>query len=51
VGKQSERVSVGNVWFDEITLMSFEKGKKLEEDYKFGFTPSDADFIDTIEVI
>lgn len=50
VGKQSERVSIGNVWFTELTLMQFEKAKKLEEEYPFGFTPSDADFIDTIEV-
>lgn len=51
VGKQSERVSIGNVWFDELTLISFEKGKKIEEEYKFGFTPSDASFIDTIEIV
>lgn len=50
VGKQSERVSIGNVWFDELTLMQFEKAKKLEEEYKFGFTPSDASFVDTIDV-
>ncbi|MEG0775496.1 phage tail tube protein [Clostridium sp.] len=51
VGKQSERVSIGNVWFDEITLANFEKGKKLEDEYKFGFTPSDASFLDVINVI
>lgn len=50
IGKQSERVSIGNVWFDELTLMQFENAKKSEEEYKFGFTPSDADFLDTIEV-
>ena len=50
IGKQSERVSIGNVWFDELTLMQFENGKKGEDEYKFGFTPSDADFIDTIDV-
>ncbi len=50
VGKQSERVSIGNVWFDELTLIQFEQGKKGEDEYKFGFTASDADFIDTIEV-
>ncbi len=50
VGKQSERVSIGNVWFDELTLMQFEKAKKLEDEYKFGFTPSDASFMDTIDV-
>jgi hypothetical protein len=49
IGKQSESVTIGNVWFDDITLLSFEKGKKVEEEFKFGFTPSDASFIDTIE--
>jgi len=50
VGKQSSRVSIGNVWFDELTLMQFEQAKKLEDEYKFGFTPSDADYLDTIDV-
>jgi hypothetical protein len=50
IGKQSERVSIGNVWFNELTLMQFELKKKLEEEYKFGFTPSDASFMDTIDV-
>jgi len=50
IGKQSERISIGNVWFTELTLMQFAKSAKLEEDYPFGFTPSDADFIDTIDV-
>lgn len=50
IGKQSERVSIDNVWFNELTLMQFEKGQKLEEEYPFGFTPSDADFVDTIDV-
>ncbi|HZK53571.1 MAG TPA: phage tail tube protein [Desulfosporosinus sp.] len=50
IGKQSERVSIGNVWFDELTLTQFEKAKKLEDEYKFGFTPSDADYLDTIDV-
>jgi hypothetical protein len=51
VGKQSERVSIGNVWFDDLTLLKFEKGKPMEEEFKGGFTPSDASFLDTIEVI
>lgn len=50
VGKQSSRVSIGNVWFEELTLMQFEQAKKLEDEYKFGFTPSDADYLDTIDV-
>jgi hypothetical protein len=51
VGKQSERVSIGNVWFDELTLMQFEKAKKIEEEYKGGFTPTDASFLDEINII
>ena len=50
IGKQSERVSIGNVWFDELTLTQFEQAKKLEDEYKFGFTPSDADYLDAIDV-
>jgi len=50
IGKQSERISLGNVWFDELTLTQFELAKKLEDEYKFGFTPSDADYLDTIDV-
>ena len=50
IGKQSERVSLDNVWFDELTLTQFENGKKGEDEYKFGFTPSDADYLDTIDV-
>jgi len=50
VGKQSERVSLDNVWFDELTLTQFEIGKKGEDEYKFGFTPDDADYLDTIDV-
>ena len=50
IGKQSERVSIDNVWFPEITLTQFEEAKKLEDEYKFGFTPSDSEFLDTIDV-
>lgn len=50
VGKQSERVSIDNLWFNELTLMQFEKGQKLEEEWPFGFTPSDVEYLDTIEV-
>lgn len=49
VDGQAERVSVDNVWFNELTLMAFEKGKVVEKDFTFGFTPEDATFIETIE--
>lgn len=49
VGKQKERVVINNVWFNELTLMQFEAGQKLEREFPFGFTPSDVEFPDTIE--
>lgn len=48
VDGQKERISIENVWFDEITLMSFEKGKVVEKEYTGGFTPEDSTFIETI---
>lgn len=50
IGKQGERVSIGNVWLNELVLMQFEKGTPSKEEFSFGFTPSDASFIDTIKV-
>lgn len=46
----AERVVIDNVWFNELTLMDFESGKIGETEYPFGFTVSDADFLDTIPV-
>lgn len=45
----SERVVINNVWFNDLTLMQFEKGP-LTREFPFGFTPSDVDFPDMIEV-
>ena len=45
----SERVVINNVWFNELTLMQFAKGV-LTREYPFGFTPSDVEFPDRIEV-
>lgn len=50
IGKQSERVVINNVWFNEVTLLQFEVGQKLEREFPFGFTLSDVEFPDTIEV-
>lgn len=50
VGQQSERVVINNVWFNELTLMQFEKGQVLSVEFPFGFTPSDVDFPDQINV-
>lgn len=45
---QKERCSVDNVWFNTLTLMSFEKGKVVEKEFPFGFTPEDARFIESV---
>lgn len=45
---QKERISVENVWFNELTLMTFEKGKVVEKEYNGGFTPEDSVFIEEI---
>lgn len=46
----SERVVINNVWFNDLVLMQFETGQKLERDFPFGFTVSDVDFPDLIPV-
>lgn len=46
---QKERVSIDNVWFNKLDLMSFEKGKVVEKEYPFGFTPEDAAYVETVE--
>lgn len=47
-GEQEERISIDNVWFNELLLHKFEKGTVTEEEFSFGFTPSDASFVDEI---
>lgn len=49
VDGQKERVSVDNVWFNELTLMTFKKGEVVNKGFPFGFTPEDAMFIETVE--
>jgi len=44
----SERTIINNVWFNEVTLMQFEKAQKLEREFPFGFTPSDVEFPDLV---
>ncbi|WP_427114142.1 phage tail tube protein [Megasphaera sueciensis] len=48
VDKQKERCSIDNVWFNELAIMNFEKGKVVEKEFPFGFTPEDASFMETI---
>lgn len=49
VDGQKERSSIDNVWFKELSLMDFEKGKVVEKEFPFGFTPEDASFIETVD--
>ena len=49
VDGQKERCSIDNVWFKELSLMDFEKGKVAEKEFPFGFTPEDASFIETVD--
>ncbi len=49
IDAQKERVTVDNVWFNKLSLMNFEKGKVVEKEYPFGFTPEDATFTETVE--
>lgn len=52
VGGQDERIQIDNVWFNELTLLSFEKGAgKTEQEIPFGFTPTETRYLDTIEVM
>lgn len=43
-GKQEERVSFDNVWFNELTLASFARGEVVGDTFPFGFTPEDVGF-------
>lgn len=49
VGRQEERISFDNVWFNELTLMNFEKNKVVEAEYPFGFTPSDVRYLSSVD--
>lgn len=49
-GEQIESTVIGNVWFDKITLTSFEKGSAGSQEIPFGFTPSSVDMPETIDV-
>lgn len=46
---QKERCILDNVWFNELLLMTFEKGQVVEKEFTFGFTPEDAAFVETVD--
>ena len=42
----AERIALHNCWFNDLTLMSFENGKTVEEEFSGGFTSFD--YLDSI---
>lgn len=48
-GKQEERISYDNVWFNELSLAAFTRGEVVGETFPFGFTPNDAEFENEIK--
>ena len=48
VDGQKERCTIDNVWFNELTLLQFEKANVVEKEFPFGFTPEDASFLETV---
>ena len=48
IDANKERVTIDNVWFNELTLMTFEKGAVVEKEFPFGFTPEDAVFTEIV---
>ena len=49
VDGQKERCLIDNVWFNELLLLSFEKGQVVEKEFTFGFTPEDASFVEVVD--
>lgn len=47
-GKQTERVSISNVWFNEFTLMQFAQGT-IEDNLPFGYTVDSVEYLDKIK--
>lgn len=48
-GKQEERVSIDNVWFNSIDIAKFTRGEAVEEEMPFGFTPEDVKYENSIK--
>lgn len=47
---QRERISIDNVWFNEVDIMHFAKGEVVETEIPFGFTPEDLGYLETVEL-
>lgn len=48
VDGQKERITIDNVWFNDLNLLNFEKGKVVEKEFTGGFTPEDSVFIEQV---
>lgn len=48
VGGQQERYSIDNCWFNDLPMVTFERGASVEEEVTGGFTPSDMVNLDEI---
>ena len=48
--QQNERISIENVWFDDIDVMHFTKGEVVETEIPFHFTPEDLRYLETVEL-
>lgn len=44
VGRQEERVSIDNVWFNTLNIINATKGEAISEEMPFGFTPEDVEY-------
>ena len=49
VNGQIERWSTDNVWWNTIPVISWESGTPVQEEFEFGFTPSDMKCLDEIK--
>lgn len=49
VGKQIERYSIDNCWFNDLPIVAYEKGAIIEQEFSGGFTPSDMKNLDKIQ--
>ncbi len=47
-GEQMERYATENCWFNDLPLVSYEKGAVIEQEVTGGFTPSDMQVLDEI---
>ena len=48
VDGKEERVSIDNVWVNEVVIGAWTRGEGVEEETPFGFTPEDVEFEEAI---